>query len=146
MIKHKDYILKNYNKYGIMASDDFLFDPSLCHPITQKEMLGLLNILEAHDEDLESFHNAAFNGTNFFCEICGPFESDDETYNALMQFNTFYTDEEFIAYMLEHIQDTIKYSDSYEEAMEKLKEEAFDGNNDDLIVKTSDGYVHIVSY
>lgn len=146
MIEHKAYILANYDKYGIMVSDSFRFDPEKARPLTRQEMLGLLNILDAHGENLDSFHDASFNGADFFCEIYGSFEDDNDTYNALMQFNQFFTDEEFIDWMLEHIEDEIDNYGNYEDAMEFIKDVAFDNACDESIIKTEDGYVIIVRY
>ena len=144
MIMNKAYILENFNKYGIMASEDF--NKRDLHPITKAEMLGLLNILEAHGENLDTFHDASFNGYSNFCEIYGGFEDDSDTYNALMQFNQFFTDDEFISWMLEHVQDEIDNYGDYEEAMAFIKAVAFDEACDESIVKTEDGYVRIVRY
>jgi len=146
MINNKEYILNNFNKYGIMVCDSFKFNAEKAHPITKKEMLGLLNILDAHGENLDSFHDASFNNESFFCDIYGSFEDDNDTYNALMQFNAFYTDEEFIEWMLEHIQDEIDNYGSNADAMEYIKKVAFDKACDESIVKTEDGYVRIVRY
>lgn len=146
MIENKKYILDNFNKYGIMVSDTFTFNAEKAHPITQKEMLGLLNILEAHGENLDSFHDASFNNESFFCEIYGGFEDDNDTYNALMQFNEFFTDTEFIDWMLEHIQDEIDNYGDYNDAMDFIKKVAFDEACDESIIKTEDGYVRIVRY
>ena len=145
MIENKAYILKNFDKYGIQASEN-VWKKDL-HPITQAEMLALLNILDAHGENLDSFHDASFNGYSDFCDIFGRFENDNDTYNALMQFNKFIPNDEFADWMLEHIQDTIdNYDGDYEEAMKSIKEVAFDENCDDMIIKTEDGYVHSVRY
>lgn len=146
MIDNKEYILNNFDKYGIMVSDSFKFNPKKARPLTKHEMLGLLNILDAHGENLDSFHDASFNNEMFFCDIYGSFEDDNDTYNALMQFNAFYTDEEFINWMLEHIQDEIDTYGNYEDAMQYIKDVAFDNACDETIVKTEDGYVRIVRY
>ena len=146
MIDNKQYILKNYDKYGIMVSDTFKFNPDKARPLTQKEMLGLLNILEAHGETLDSFHDASFNGEGFFCELWSSFENDNDTYNALMQFNQFFTESEFIDWMIEHVTDEIDNYGNYEEAMESIKKVAFDDACDESIIKTEDGYVRIVRY
>ena len=144
MIENKAYIMQNFDKYGIIASENVWRKDA--HPITKAEMLGLLNILEAHGENLDSFHDASFNGYGDFCDIFGTFADDNDTYNALMQFNCFIPEDEFVEWMLEHIQNEIDNYGDYAEAMDFIKEEAFGDACDSDIIKTEDGYVHIVRY
>lgn len=146
MIENKAYIMANYKRYGIRTSDTWKYDDNKSRELTEKEFLGLLNILDAHGENLDTFHDASFNHEQWFCDIYGSFEDDNDTYNALMQFNAFYTDEEFIKWMLEHIQDEIDNYGDYNEAMDFIKSVAFDEACDESIIKTEDGYVRTVRY
>lgn len=146
MIEHKEYMMANFEKYNIRTSDTFHYNAEKSRPLTKKEFLGLLNILDACGENLDSFHDASFNGYGTFCDIFGSFEDDNDTYNALMQFYAFYTDEEFIDWMIEHVQDEIDNYGNYEDAMDYIKEVAFDKACDESIYKTEDGYVRAVRY
>lgn len=122
----KQYILEHYSEYGIMNEHN--------KPITQAEMLGLLNILEANQETLESFHDVALNGYDEFCCIYGSYETDSDTYEALIAHHLFLNDNEFIDYMLEKIQE-------YTEDGSTDVAEWFKRVEDDSIYKTNDGYV-----
>lgn len=74
--KQKIYILKNWQTYNLVNS--------------QEEMRKLLNILEAHGENLDTLHDA----TNEFCGIYGAFSCDRDVVQALFDFNCFYNNKE----------------------------------------------------
>lgn len=123
----KEYILKNFDKYGLLTQDN--------QPITQRDMLELLNILESQNETLDSMHNAVLNGEDTFLGIwhtgplyASPFENDTELYHTIIENFTFMNDTQFIDYILdlwadyEHDTDFIIFNDMH-------------------VHKTSDGYV-----
>lgn len=118
----KEYILKNFDKYGLLTQDN--------QPITQRDMLELLNILESQDETLDTLHAAVISGYDEYMHIWhgGSFESDTELYHIIIENFSFLTDAQFIDYMLElwtdfeHDTDYIIFHDMY-------------------VYKTSDGYV-----
>lgn len=123
----KEYMLKNFNKYGLLTPDN--------QPITQRDMLELLNILESQGETLDSMHDVAFNGLAEFMSIwhgC-PFEDDNETYHAIIEKFSFFTETEFIEWAVEVATEG--------DGIEFLRELAFDEFNDNILYKTSDGYV-----
>ena len=131
MDKVKQYILDNYNKYGIeWANGD---------EWTRADMNALLNILEAHGETLDSMHDAVINGDSEFCYIWfsrGYADSDSYMVNALFEYNVFIPRDEFADFMV----------NEYENAVEC----GFDSFNDyfefEDIHETSDGYVNILHY
>lgn len=60
-------------------------------PITEKQYIELLDILQANSETIESFYEVA-NNTNEFCGIykmSGCYEDNTEVYNALMEHHIF---------------------------------------------------------
>ena len=138
--KIKAHILNNHDKYGIISPFNF-------KPISEKEMLGLLNILEAHGENLDSFHDMAINGGNLFCGIWGAWGDDSENYSILLDFNIFYSNEDFFdVFIDEHCreawEDDLEYNlKEYGDFATYVKEYW-----DSEIVKTSDGYVRILEY
>ena len=117
----KEHILNHWNEYhieGIKTKDD---------------MVWLLNVLQAHGENLDTFHDAAFNGLREFCGIVGSFTTDDDTFRALQEFNVFYkTKDELMEIMTENAEDD-----------EVTVEEYMDGEH---FVETDDGIVHILYY
>lgn len=129
--KVKEYILKHYKEYNLINAK--------CEPMQNEEdMLKLLNILEAHDENLDSLHDVAFNGYTEFCGIVGTFEDDIDTCKALYDFNVFFKNEdELFQFAKEQIEST--YNEEDEMTAEKYLA-------DEDIRKTSDGYVLVLYY
>ena len=124
----KQYILDNYNKYG--------FEWENGDEWTQADMTALLNILEVHNENLDSLHDVALNGYDEFCGIYGRFEDDNDTMNALFEFNVFIPREEFAEFMVNEYENAIECGyDSVEQYFES-----------EDIHETSDGYVNILHY
>lgn len=114
--QRKDYILENWQSYNIVD--------------TQDEMKKLLNILEAHGENLDTFHVA----TSGFCGIYGEFADDKDTVQTLFAFNYFYNNrEEMEAIMREDA----------EEVCGITLEEYLEGED---IRETSDGLVRVLYY
>lgn len=103
------------------------FDELVSSP---EEMLKLVNILEAHEETLESLH--AFNGGSFchaFPENC----EDEDLVSALFEQNKFfYTETEFIDH----------YGGSLSEGTGPVEGFDFLIERKDVII-TSDGFVHV---
>ena len=107
---------------------------------TEQDFIALLNILQACGESLDSLHGTLINGENEFCDILhnGCWESDREIADALFEFCTFYTEEEFIDWILEKREDY----DVPEEYVEDMRIDAADDIfNDVQVTKTEDGYV-----
>ena len=127
-IAAKEYLLSHWKEYDVAD--------------TKEEFAALLNILQACGESLDSLHDVYFHGKNEFCDILhnGCWESDRDIAQTLFEFCTFYTEHEFIDWILERRED---YDDMAEYA-EDMRLEATDdisGNNDVQITKTDDGYV-----
>lgn len=108
------------------------------------EMIALLNILQANGETLDSMHNAVFNGYGSFMDIFGRWDTDRELYEAVLQFNTFFTESEFIDWMLERVSD-MEYDGT--DPAEEVRTWTYDNEpSDTKIVRTEDGYVVRVWY
>lgn len=124
---NKAYILQNYDKYGLLNRQN--------KPITQRDMLDLLNILESQNETLDSFHDAAFNSYTEFMDIYreDSFANDSDTYHAILRKYSFFTVNEFIDYILETMQE--------ENGPEFIYELTYDLYGDLELFRTSDGYV-----
>lgn len=129
----KEYLLAHWQEYGLVNS--------------KTDFVALLNILQACGESLDSLHNAYFNGENEFCDIFhdSSWNSDRKIVDTLLEFCTFYTEQEFIDMILDKRED---YDDEWE-YVEAMRQEATDdigGNNDVQITKTEDGYVRRIWY
>lgn len=124
---NKAYILQNYDKYGLLNRQN--------KPITRRDMLDLLNILESQNETLDSFHDAAFNSYTEFMGIYreDSFANDLDTYHAILRKYSFFTVNEFIDYILETMRD--------ENGPEFIYELTYDLYGDFELFRTSDGYV-----
>lgn len=75
--KMKKYVLSHWNEYNLVDS--------------QEEMLKLLNILEAHEENLDSLHDISMGNTEWLCGILfldAP--TDREVKKVLFEYNAFY--------------------------------------------------------
>lgn len=133
-ITAKKWILDHYDQYGLGFTD-------------RKEMVELLNILQAADENLDSMHNCVFNGHTEFMDIWHngeQWESDRELYESIMRFNAFYTEDEFIDYMLEQI---AELKEDEEDPAEVIHTWTYYGEiSDKKVYKTEDGYVIRVWY
>ena len=105
----------------------------------KEEMAALLNILQANDETLDSMHDAVFNGSDEFMGIFGRWDTDKDLYEAVLQFNSFFGEQEFINWILEKIKD-MKYDEL--DPAEEIKTWTYDElSADTKVVKTEDGYV-----
>ena len=124
----KKYILDHYNEYGFKLGDK---------PITKDDMTALLNILEAHNENLDSLHDVAFNGYDEFCGICGRFDNDNDTVNALFDFNVFISDSEWLAWVKAEVSERLADEWEPDWIVEDIK---------NTVVKTSDGFVMFLEY
>jgi hypothetical protein len=108
-------------------------------PITEKQYIELLDILQANGETIESFYEVA-NNTNEFCGIykmSGCYEDNTEVYNALMEHHIFLSDNEFIDWILEKIQEDKEEGEDYAQHIHDYTY----GNSDTQIYKTAHGYV-----
>ena len=125
-ITAKAYTVRNWASYGLTD--------------TKKDFIALLNILQACGENLDSLHDAYFNGINEFCDILhnGCWESDRAVADALFEFCSFYTEQEFIDWLLEKRED---YDDPGEYVEDMRVDASDDIFNDVQIIRTEDGYV-----
>ena len=122
--KQKQYILNNWKAYDIVDS--------------MEEMLILLNILEAHDETLDSLHDVCCQGADMFCDIYGRFENDRDVASTLFDFSHFFENEDDLYLYAQGIIEDI-YADEDKMTVEKyLKTED--------IRKTTDGYIMVLWY
>jgi len=117
----REYILSHWSEYDIAD--------------TREEFVGILNILEAHDENLDSLHDVSIGNREDFCGILMNSHptTDREVVRILYQFNVFYPEKD--------------------EALEKLKEDADymemsldEYVNEEDIRSTLDGIVRTVYY
>ncbi len=127
-ITAKSYILANWEKYNVVD--------------TKEEFIALLNCLQACGESLDSLHNAVFNGYEEFidCIRDGGWESDRDLVDTVFYFCRFFTEQEFIDYIL----DKRENYDTQEEYVEAIRCEASDADedfSDTQITKTDDGYI-----
>ncbi len=128
-IAAKDYLLTNWDKYDLTD--------------TKEEFLALLNILQACGESIDSLHDAE----DEFCDIYHGrgWSSDREVVAPLLEFNSFYKEEDFVNLILEKREDYENIS-RYVEDMRLEATDDINGNNDVQISKTDDGYVKRVWY
>ena len=121
MIIAKEYILSQWGKYNIVDSRD--------------EMIALLNILDAHGENLDTMHDVYMGNTDEVCSIwiTSDINSDRDTWRIIQNYNVFYpTYEAMIA--------AFKIAaDDEGETVEKYMEY-------EDITKTEDGYVRKLWY
>ena len=129
-ISGKSYMLEHWNDYDVVDS--------------KQEFLELLNILQAIGESLESLNDAYQNGYYEFSYIFHgePWNSRREIVEALYQYCAFYTDSDFIDFMLEQ-RENYETDEEYTEAYKRI---TFDEDGDEQIYKTDDGYVRRVWY
>ncbi len=139
-IMAKNYTLKNWATYGITSIK------------SQEEFLALLNILQSHELTLEDMHSCVVNGHRDFMNFMNyqGWSTMDDLYEAILSFNSFYTEKEFIDWMCE-LQSTL--SDEGYVPSEEIRSWTYAENwmysgrpVDTMIVKTEDGYVQQVSY
>lgn len=130
--KQKDYIVRNFNKYGI---EDIK---------TPAEMIELLNILEAHGETLDGLHDTSCG--DMFCDIFFNYDGTDDNavYHALLDHNIFYTSK---ADLCEGLRDSLDEHEEIktmtdDELLQYVESECYD----DMITKTTDGYVRTIYY
>lgn len=117
MIENKNYIMEHWNEYNIVDS--------------KEDMLKLLNILDAHGENLDKMHDLYMGNTAFCCQIyfnMGGVSSDRETVSVLFDYHVFFTTYES---MIEW----------YKERAEEMEMTLEDFMEYEDIRKTEDGYV-----
>jgi hypothetical protein len=129
----KKYLLDNWQKF----TDDIGVK-------SQRELLELLNIFQAADTCLENVYEDWQNGYDEFLDIFIDASSGAELMEAIRSHNAFYTEEEFIDYMLDRINDL---REDGEDAAEVVHTWTYEGEiSDTKIYKTDDGYVVRVWY
>ena len=133
-ITAKKHIVEHWDQYGINFKD-------------KDEMVAFLNILQAADENLDTFHDIVCNGYREFMDIMSSYgwESDQDLYESVMNFNDFFTEEEFIEYILDRWADLKE--EGYDDPIREIRTWTFDEEiSDTKIYKTEDGYVVRVWY
>lgn len=105
----------------------------------RRYQLELSNILKAHDESLESLNSIPSEFCGIY-DLNGHWKTKEDVIQAVLENNSFYTESEFIDFMLSRISDLKKEGF---DPVEFLKEEA-DGLKDTTITYTGDGYVYTV--
>ena len=118
-----DYIVKNWDKYGIEALK------------SKQDMVELLNILQANEENLDTMHDVVINGTQdgFFCSIYGEWDTDTEIVETLQDLHIFFATREDLE---KHI--IIRLEDNGEEVTADTINEEIESED---IRQTRDGYV-----
>lgn len=127
-ITGKQWVVSHWNQYGINLKNS-------------DEMIALLNILQANGENLDTMHNCVCNGHREFMDIFHNghgWDSDQELYESILDFNHFFTESEFIEWILRRMIDLKE--DGYDDPVEEIREWT-EGNGDTQIEKTEDGYV-----
>lgn len=140
MDKQREYILNNWQAYDLTD--------------TKEEFIALLNCLEAVGETIDSLHDAGFNHYDEFIDvIClDGFEDDRAVVEAVFEFCTFFTLEDFKGYLYEQLDDAKYWDEREDEQFKGMNIEMFyrdhftDDNPDCQIFKTTDGYVKRVRY
>lgn len=120
-MNHKEYILDHWQQYNIVDS--------------REEMFSLLNILEAHNETLDSMHDVYMGNTEFCCSIFYNMgvSSDRETVKAIFDHNVFYTSYDAMI-------------QAYKEAAEEEETTLEEYMEFEDIRQTSNGYVRVLWY
>lgn len=79
-MQNKAFLLKHWSLYNLTD--------------TKEDFIILLNILEAHEETIDSLHNVVVNGLPSFCDIEGDFNTDQELVSALFEYHNYFVNEE----------------------------------------------------
>ncbi len=140
-ITAKAWMMKNWDKYEM---------PSIK---TKDEFLGLLNILQSHGLTLEDMHNCVGNKHHEFMYFWnyGGWDNMNDLYEAILSYNSFYTEEEFIDWIREMMVEL--KDEGYDDPVEEIKSWTYSHNfmyegrpTDTMIIKTEDGYVRQITY
>ncbi len=131
----------------IMAKK-YIVDHFFQYPFGMKkkeDMIALLNILQANGENLDSMHDVVFEGLDSFMDIFGRWNTDKELYETVLEFNTFFTEREFIDWILERMVELKE--DGFDDPVEELRTWTDESEaSDTKIIRTEDGYVVRVWY
>lgn len=131
-ITAKEYCVSHYSEYPFKMEN-------------KTEMLALLNILQANDETLDSMHDVVFNGCREFMDIFGEWDTVQELYDTILQFNMFLSESEFIDWILEKLEE-LKY-EGFDDSVDEIRTWTYDDEiSDTKVIKTEDGYVIRVWY
>ncbi len=128
-INAKKFMLDNWQMYNIGLK-------------SQQEMLELLNIFQANGTCFENVYEAWQNAEGYtrIMGIFGRWDTAADLIRAIMDTNYFYTDKEFIEFILEQYQDMKE--DGEEDPAEVIRHWTFEGLATDTVIwKTEDGYV-----
>ena len=131
-ITAKKYMLDNWNQYDLVD--------------TKEEFLALINILQACGENIDSLHDVCFQGYDEFCDILGKWENDRDVVKSLYKFAGFFTEEEFIDYIMERWQEANDDGEDGTEYIRCITSDDPEDFSDTQITKTEDGYVVRVWY
>lgn len=119
----RDWIMAHWDQYGLGLKK-------------QEDMVELLNILEAHKENLDSLHDVVFNGYDEFCGIVFRPESDADVVKALLEYNVFYEGGYDNALFKEHLQEYCEEDECDEAEFYRIED----------IRVTQDGIVRVLHY
>lgn len=115
--KRKKHILSHWNEYNLVDSAE--------------EMLKLLNILEAHDETLESLHDISMGNTRWLCEIYfDKAPTDREIKDTLFMYHSFYKNKEEL--VRSYVFDAAEDDELFEEYIRY-----------ETILESSDGFIRV---
>ena len=127
-ITAKNYCMEHFKDYPFEMKD-------------KSEMLALLNILQASGENLDTMHNVICNGYDTFMDIFGKWDSDLDLYKTILEYNTFFTEDEYKEFIKIKMVDLkeLEGIDNPEEEIRTWLDET--SPSDTKIIKTEDGYV-----
>ena len=140
-ITAKAWMVKNWDKYEMPSIE------------SKEEFIGLLNILQSHNLTLEDMHDCVCNGYDEFMYFWNHegWETMDDLYRAICQYNSFYTEEEFTEWIIEQV-DELK-SEGWDDPIDEIKSWTYGKDfmyegwpTDTMIFKTEDGYVRQITY
>ena len=125
MEKMRSYCIKHWQDYKIVD--------------TKEDFIKLLNILEAHGENLDTFANAVINGLPF-CRYLEAYPDYREEAQFLLSCHSLLTPDE-LGQMLTEFMEEEKEGGYYDEEM--FKRTYGDCEFSDIMIeKTTDGYIY----
>ncbi len=135
-IHAKKWLISQWKKYEIKSIKE------------ESEFIGLLNILQSHGLTLEDMHRCVVNGEREFMTFISTsdgWNTLDELYKAILEYNTFFTEKEFVNWILEWQEELNSEGDDPAEVIKEWtysEDWLYEGHPVNvMIVKTEDGYV-----
>ena len=112
---------------------------------SRQQMLELLNILQANGTCFENVYEEWQNSSGYtnILGYCGTWNTPEELFKTIMDTNSFFTEEEFIDFMIEMYQNLKE--DGFDDPAEEIRNWTYEGLPTDTVIwKTEDGYVRRV--